>query len=821
MAAKDYLPQFLKENQLFCLLCDMIDMMLVESPLTRELVFKLDEELFPERTKDDIYAINAYYMNQIYPFIGTRSSVDMILNLINLPISKKEYLIEWFESKYFNYEANWKSSVNKFKQLPSGVLGDTRIVFENESAYVRKAITGSPTAIVSVSDLKDLPTTKSIPVETDDVVHIVVDDTYYRYTGSTWVLILKSEVTSIIMRVNRVSDLPTTKEIPLITDDIVFVSNENAYYRYKMDTIPKWKLVAGEGWTNIANIELNSVSDLVSYTGTANEIVFVKSNKTYYKCTSNTEPYLKWERLWYGGTLIPFKFSLVSNLDSYWAATPDVVSTTEPTREYGHSWYNPSTKVLQFWDSVTSDWKTNPNVTLDEGRLFLAHAGKVVPWHNDRQFLHSYVIPLASKLMSLLFEYKNERSWPWYWFIGRGICQGPNIRIGMRSQNNTILGPNANIIRVAVGPATQYGNYTVIAPKFPKQIWINSTMIARNRITIFDKSLIESNSFPILRFDATPISGVAPLTVNFTANTERVNNWTWFTSDGQFSTEQNPTFVFKDVNKKYDITLRSKVDGIPTTFELHKTAFIETTTDLKPMVDISARIPVGISPLSVLLKGEVLGHYTNLEWIINGRRSNKKELVASFDKNTNDISLKVNYPGGSVTKTYDKIKIINNWNQPQIVPSVNGHPRLKFYNACILSDLTGFIDKDINIDLRYIPAHFFLPTSTLPEFQSILMDVFYDPTCYESFSIETPDYSTLPKYGKSLIEESPIVGVKRLTISGGKGVILPESDLLLITSKINESKINSYTRVYLSAMGIDGNGYKYNIAGFELVIKIG
>jgi PKD repeat protein len=63
-----------------------------------------------------------------------------------------------------------------------------------------------------------------------------------------------------------------------------------------------------------------------------------------------------------------------------------------------------------------------------------------------------------------------------------------------------------------------------------------------------------SISAPVADFAATPISGCAPLTVQFTDGSGGATSWQWTFSNGQTSTQQNPTITFQNPGT-YTVTL--------------------------------------------------------------------------------------------------------------------------------------------------------------------------------------------------------------------------------------------------------------------------
>ena len=60
---------------------------------------------------------------------------------------------------------------------------------------------------------------------------------------------------------------------------------------------------------------------------------------------------------------------------------------------------------------------------------------------------------------------------------------------------------------------------------------------------------------PVAHFYASPTSGVAPLTVNFTDQSKgQITSWSWDFGDGSTSTEQNPSHTYTD-SGKYTVSL--------------------------------------------------------------------------------------------------------------------------------------------------------------------------------------------------------------------------------------------------------------------------
>jgi len=106
------------------------------------------------------------------------------------------------------------------------------------------------------------------------------------------------------------------------------------------------------------------------------------------------------------------------------------------------------------------------------------------------------------------------------------------------------LSPNVPTGSAAMVTATYYG-YT-----------------ASGNVTQNDQGMVELNlaltvPAPVASFSATPTSGVAPLTVHFTdTSTNSPTTWNWSFGDGNYSTQQNPTYIYS-VNGTYTVTLNA------------------------------------------------------------------------------------------------------------------------------------------------------------------------------------------------------------------------------------------------------------------------
>ncbi|MCF7792997.1 MAG: PKD domain-containing protein [Candidatus Cloacimonetes bacterium] len=113
-------------------------------------------------------------------------------------------------------------------------------------------------------------------------------------------------------------------------------------------------------------------------------------------------------------------------------------------------------------------------------------------------------------------------------------------------------------------------------------------------------------------FSADPLTGNAPLEVNFTdESTGNITSWEWdFDNDGSIdSSEENPTYIY-DVVGTYTVSL-TVGDGSTTDTET-KVDYIVVETDLD--ADFSADPQSGYAPLEVAFTDLSTGNVTSWEW---------------------------------------------------------------------------------------------------------------------------------------------------------------------------------------------------------------
>ena len=124
---------------------------------------------------------------------------------------------------------------------------------------------------------------------------------------------------------------------------------------------------------------------------------------------------------------------------------------------------------------------------------------------------------------------------------------------------------------------------------------------------------------PVADFTATPTTGNAPLTVQFTDNSANdPTNWLWDFGDGSTSTQQNPAHTYNDPGT-YTVTLTvSNAAGSDTAIKVGYIVVEAPPQPSPPTADFSASPTSGTAPLTVSFTDKSTGDVTLWEWDFNG-----------------------------------------------------------------------------------------------------------------------------------------------------------------------------------------------------------
>ncbi len=157
---------------------------------------------------------------------------------------------------------------------------------------------------------------------------------------------------------------------------------------------------------------------------------------------------------------------------------------------------------------------------------------------------------------------------------------------------------------------------------------------SRIRAATYGRGLWESELYPsdlILgaSFTATPVSGVKPLTVNFTdQSTGIITVWNWDFGDGTTSTGQNPSHTYTEVGK---YTVKLVVTDATESDSLIKTEYIDVIYPA-PDTDFEVSMDSGDVPLNVNFIDKTTGAIDTWNWNFgDGNSSTQQSPTHTYD----------------------------------------------------------------------------------------------------------------------------------------------------------------------------------------------
>jgi PGF-pre-PGF domain-containing protein len=104
-----------------------------------------------------------------------------------------------------------------------------------------------------------------------------------------------------------------------------------------------------------------------------------------------------------------------------------------------------------------------------------------------------------------------------------------------------------------------------------------------------------ATSNPLVDFNANTTSGYAPLTVQFTDNSQNATKWNWIFGDGNTSTEQNPIYVYSSIGT-YTVNLTASNTNI---IGSKSTIITVSKKPVLPVANFSSNISEGDAPINV------------------------------------------------------------------------------------------------------------------------------------------------------------------------------------------------------------------------------
>lgn len=155
---------------------------------------------------------------------------------------------------------------------------------------------------------------------------------------------------------------------------------------------------------------------------------------------------------------------------------------------------------------------------------------------------------------------------------------------------------------------------------------------------------------PVADFTATPATGVAPLTVQFTSQTSGiVTSYYWEFGDGSTSTYVNPSHQYTNYGSW---TVKLTVTGPSGTGTKTKTDYIITQAPV-PTADFSGNPINGKAPLTVQFNSQTTGIITSYSWVFGDGGTSTKANPSHVYTQAGSWTVKftVNGPGGTAMKT--------------------------------------------------------------------------------------------------------------------------------------------------------------------------
>jgi PKD repeat protein len=178
--------------------------------------------------------------------------------------------------------------------------------------------------------------------------------------------------------------------------------------------------------------------------------------------------------------------------------------------------------------------------------------------------------------------------------------------------------------------------------------------------------IVVGSSAPVAAFTASPVSGTAPLSVQFTdTSTNSPVSWIWNFGDGGTSTEENPSHIYSNPGT-YTVSLtaantagENTATGSETVSTSEEMVAVQTPTlSLTPipdteLPDISITGPAtsGLAPLTVMFSANTPGSPEGFSWDFGdgGTSADEFPSYTYLNPGTYTVTLTVKYPSGTKT----------------------------------------------------------------------------------------------------------------------------------------------------------------------------
>jgi len=294
---------------------------------------------------------------------------------------------------------------------------------------------------------------------------------------------------------------------------------------------------------------------------------------------------------------------------------------------------NPTSWTWDFGDGSSSN-DQNPNHTYQNAGKYTVKLTATNKYGNDTKTSDNYITagsaPVAdftasptsgTAPLNVNFTDKSTNNpTSWTWDFGDGSTSN--------DQNPSHTYQNAGKYTVKLTATNKYGNDTKTSDNY-----------------------ITAGSVPVADFSASPTTGNAPLTVNFTdKSTGNPTSWSWDFGDGTSSSEQNPGHTYQNTGK-YTVKLTATNQYGSNT----KTASDYIIVGNAPAANFSASPTSGKAPLTVNFTDKSTGNPTSWSWDFGDGTSSSEQNPSHTYQNVGKYTVKLTATNkyGNDTKTSD------------------------------------------------------------------------------------------------------------------------------------------------------------------------
>jgi len=208
--------------------------------------------------------------------------------------------------------------------------------------------------------------------------------------------------------------------------------------------------------------------------------------------------------------------------------------------------------------------------------------------------------------------------------VGSIVCSGGMIYVAPIEGTSVLVlsfdGSSFTLENTGTIPTPGYGGPAYFAPG-PACLWATSydNFGTKGGVWAFDFGAVPA---PVADFSATPVTGLAPLSIAFTdLSTNTPTTWAWDFGDGYTGSIQNPTHIYTGVGS-YTVTLEASNGGGSDT-EVKVGYITVTPQKIIPTADAT----VGVTPFTVSFGIIILsGDWVSFHWDFGDGNSSDTKL---------------------------------------------------------------------------------------------------------------------------------------------------------------------------------------------------